>query len=135
MEFGGVSGKGDAGTNTIKEDNYKPNGLLDMDTSNPAVLCFAYFMTNEGFRKDFCDKLTELSDGAFEKTAALERLQLFEDTYAPLYDQFFERYPETGSAEDAVNGGYASILCIREFVENRSRYIEKQIKFVDRIFV
>ena len=37
----GVSGGGDVRTNTIKEDNYKPNGLLDMDTNNPAVLCFA----------------------------------------------------------------------------------------------
>ena len=35
MEFGGVSGKGDAFVNTIKEDNYKPYGMLDRNTDNP----------------------------------------------------------------------------------------------------
>ena len=42
--------QGDAYTNTVKEDNYKPSGLLDFDTKNPAVLCFAYLMTNDKFR-------------------------------------------------------------------------------------
>ncbi len=133
VEFGGVSGAGDAGTNTIKEDNYKPNGLLDMDTNNPAVLCFAYLMTNDGFRLEFYDRLSGLSSGIFEKQRALDKLQEFQDIYAPLYDQFFERYPETGDTDNAVNGGYASIRCISDFVSRRENAIEKMIKFCDKV--
>ncbi|NLZ46258.1 MAG: hypothetical protein GX896_06155, partial [Clostridiales bacterium] len=66
VEFGGVSGESDAYTNTAKEDNYKPQGLLDMDTKNPAVLCYAYLMTNEGFRNDYCEKLLALSETNFK---------------------------------------------------------------------
>ncbi len=133
VEFGGVSGAGDAGTNTIKEDNYKPDGLLDMDTNNPAVLCFAYLMTNDGFRQGFYDRISGLSSGIFEKQTALDKLQEFQDIYAPLYDQFFERYPETGDTRGAVNGGYASIQCIRDFVSRRENAIDKMIKFCDKI--
>ncbi len=133
IEFGGVSGGGDARTNTIKEDNYKPNGLLDMDTNNPAVLCFAYLMTNEGFRADFYDRLLGLSEGEFEKTAALEKLSEFEDIYGPLYEQFFTRYPETGDADGALNGGYASSACIRDFINNRSGNIQRMIDWCEKI--
>ncbi len=133
VEFGGVSGSSDAKTNTIKEDNYKPNGLLDMGTNNPAVLSFAYLMTNEGFRNEFYDRLTGLSEGEFEQSAALERLEEFEDIYSPLYDQFFERYPDTGSKDEALEGGYASSQCIRDFLEKRADNIDKQIKYCERI--
>ncbi len=133
MEFGGVSGGGDVRTNTIKEDNYKPNGLLDMDTNNPAVLCFAYLMTNEGFRTDFYDRLTGLSDGYFEKTAATERLQEFVDIYYPLYEQFFERYPDISDAETAVTDGYASAQCILDFLGGRSEYIQPMIDFCEKV--
>lgn len=133
VEFGGVSGGGDAGTNTIKEDNYKPNGLLDMDTNNPAVLCFAYLMTNEGFRNDFYDRLRGLSDGYFEKNAALKRLDEFEDIYSPLFDQFFERYEGAGDTDNALNGGYASSKCIRDFVSKRAKYIENMITYCEKI--
>ncbi len=133
MEFGGVSGSSDASVNTIREDNYKPNGLLDMDTDNPAVLCFAYLMTNENFREAFYDRLSGLSEGIFEQSAALDRLQEFEDIYAPLYDQFFDRYPGTGSTWEAVSGGYASIQCIRDFLLQRENYIDRMISYCERI--
>ncbi|MBQ7776138.1 MAG: CotH kinase family protein [Lachnospiraceae bacterium] len=129
VEFGGVSGSSDARTNTIKEDNYKPKGLLDMDTDNPAVLCFAYLMTNDGFREEFCNKLLGLSDGMLEKEAALDRLQEFEEIYGPLYDQFFDRYPGTGSSQEALNGGYATAKCIRDFLEKREDYIQKMVDY------
>lgn len=129
MEFGGVSGGSDAGTNTIKEDNYKPKGLLDMDTDNPAVLCFAYLMTNEGFRQQFYDRLLGLSGGIFEQEHALTTLQAFEDIYSPLYDQFFARYPGTGSTDNAVYGGYASIQCIRDFLAERENNIQQMINY------
>lgn len=133
MEFGGVSGSSDAYTNTVKEDNYKPNGLLDMDTDNPAVLCFAYLMTNEGFRQAFYGRLTGLSEGVFRRDAALAALQEMEDMYSPLYDQFFARYPGTGNSRNAVSGGYASIQCIRDFLSRRAENIQKMIDYCERI--
>lgn len=129
VEFGGVSGSSDARTNTIREDNYKPKGLLDMDTENPAVLCFAYLMTNEGFRKEFCDKLLGLSEGLLEKEAALKRLEEFEAVYGPLYKQFFDRYPGTGNEKDALKGGYATSKCIRDFLGKRDGYIQKMVDY------
>ncbi len=133
MEFGGVSGSGDVKTNTIKEDNYKPNGLLDTDTNNPAVLCFAYLMTNEGFRTEFYDRLTGLSDGCFEQSAAMERLYEFIDIYSPLYEQFFERYPDMGDTETALTDGYASAQCILDFLDGRHNYIQPMIDFCEKI--
>lgn len=133
VEFGGVSGASDARTNTIKEDNYKPNGLLDMDTDNPAVLCFAYLMTNDGFKEDFCNTLTGLSDGYLEKSRAKAQLKLFEDMYSPLFDQFFARYEGTGTTEDALNGSYGSVKCIDDFLSSRYKYIKAQINYCDKI--
>lgn len=134
LEFGGVSGESDAKTNTVKEDNYKTYGLLDTDTTNPAVLCFAYLMTNREFRVAFCDELLSLSDGILEKEAALEQLTVFENTYGPLLDQFFERYPDTGSAEEALNGGYASSACIRSFLNIRYALVDRQVKWIYKHF-
>lgn len=133
VEFGGISGSGDARTNTIKEDNYKPNGLLDMDTDNPAVLCFAYLMTNEAFKEDFCNTLTGLSDGYLEQSRAKAQLKYFKDTYSPLFDQFFARYQGTGTTEDAINGGYGSAKCIDDFLSSRYKYIKAQINYCNKI--
>lgn len=133
VEFGGVSGKSDASTNTIKEDNYKPNGLLDMGTDNPAVLCFAYLMTNEGFRSEFYTRLSGLSNGEFEKETALLKLKDFENIYSPLYDQFFERYPGSGSTDNAVSGGYASIKCVSDFLSRRKDYIQQMIGYCESV--
>ncbi len=132
VEFGGVSGASDAGINTIKEDNYKPKGLLDMDTENPAVLCFAYLMTNEGFRQDYCSRLLELSDTVFEREYALEVLTGYEQVYGPLFGQFFERYVSAGSVNDALYGGYASSKCIRDFLNKRADNIQRMIDWVNR---
>lgn len=132
VEFGGVSGEGDAWVNTIKEDNYKPKGLLDMDTENPAVLCFAYLMTNEGFRNDYCERLSGLSGTIFEKQHALDVLKSYEDIYGPLFVQFFQRYSGAGKAGDALNGGYASSKCIRDFVNKRADNIQRMIDWVNR---
>lgn len=131
IEFGGVSGASDAGTNTIKEDNYKPKGLLDMNTDNPAVLCFAYLMTNDGFRAQYCARLLELSDTVFEKDLALAKLDEYESIYGPLFPQFFERYPDTGSTDEALNGGYASSKCISDFLKRRYANIQRIIDWVN----
>jgi hypothetical protein len=133
IEFGGVSGSGEASTNTIKEDNYKKYGLLNKKTSNPAVLCFSYMMTNADFRQDFYAALNNLSDNLFAYDTASAALQTFEDTYGPLLDQFFARYPGTGSTQDALNGGYASASCIRDFLKVRANYIQTMIDYAEQI--
>ena len=132
MEFGGVSGSSDAKTNTIKEDNYKPEGLLDRNTENPAVLCFAWLMTNKDFKERFCKRLEGLSESCFNKDAALKRLDLYEGIYSPLYDRFFLRYPGSGSAENAVDGGYASIRCIRDFLKSREDNIGRLVDYINK---
>lgn len=132
VEFGGISGESDAGTNTVKEDNYKTFGLLDRNTNNPAVLCFAYLCSNASFRADFENTLKQLSDGCFEKTRAQERLVKMTEIYKPLYEQFFKRYPGTGSAEEAVNGGYSSPACVKAFIEKRSKYINNITDYIEK---
>ncbi|MGN0611529.1 MAG: hypothetical protein ACI4JI_07065 [Ruminiclostridium sp.] len=72
-----------------------------------------------------------MSDTTFEKTAAMALLYSFVDIYSPLYDQFFERYPGTGSADDAVNGSYGSAGCIRGFFNKRSSAINKMVKYCE----
>ncbi len=133
MEFGGVSGSSDAKTNTVKEDNYKPEGLLDRGTNNPAVLCFAWLMTNKGFKERFCERLSGLSEGDLEQGAALAKLREYEDIYSPLYEQFFERYPGSGTADNAVSGGYASVKCIRDFLKSRKDNIGKMIDYINKL--
>lgn len=133
MEFGGVSGRGDAGTNTVKEDNYVPDGLLNRtDTHNPAALCYAYLMTNEGFRQDYCDRLAAMSEGAFSKNNLNSVLTDYINEYYPLFDQFFARYPDSGSADDAIMGGYASAVCISDFVDGREENIQKIIDWINK---
>ena len=134
VEFGGVSGSSDARTNTIKEDNYKKYGMLDMSTSNPSVLVFAYLMTNEYWRNAFYDRLLSLSDTCFRQDVAMERLALLKNTYTPLYDQFFDRFPGTGSAENSNFGGYASSQCIADFLALRPKYIQDMIDWSENYF-
>ena len=133
MEFGGISGKSDAYANTIKEDNYKPNGLLDRDTNNPAVLCFVYLMSNESFRNSFYTRLRTLSYSNFGQQVLQTQLQEFKNIYAPLYNQFFQRYPGTGSTANATNGGYASIQCIQDFIGIRKDHIQQMIDYCEMI--
>jgi hypothetical protein len=130
LDFGGWSGKSDAGHNTIKEDNYKPEGLLDMDTDNPAVLCFAYLMTNEGFRKEFEDKLLTLTNTEFEQKAAVDNLDRFTKTYSPLYPQFFDRYKDPKIPSDPS----WSIQSIREFIVARPDNIQKMIDYCEKTY-
>lgn len=132
MEFGGVSGKSDAGTNTVKEDNYKPLGLLDMDTNNPAVLCYAYLMTNEDFRNDYCERLQKMSEEAFAKDNLRAVLDDYISEYSPLYYQFFDRYPGSGSAYEAIHGGYSSASCIGDFIEERENTIPDIVAWINK---
>lgn len=133
MDFGGVSGISDAGTNTILEDNYKEKGLLDMDTDNPAVLMYAYLMTNESFRKEFSERLQELSNKNFQKDTAIAACKEYQSIYEPLYDQFFQRFG-VGSKKKAVEGGYASFACIHDFLENRAENIPTMLEWMEEQF-
>lgn len=134
VEFGGVSGLFDAYTNTIKEDNYKELGLLDMNTDNPAVLCFALLMTNENFRNDYCDRLLYLSANTLSPERTAERLNEFKNTYSPLYSQFFRRYTGAGTIADALEGVYASVKCIEDFISERHNNIQPMIDWVNQIY-
>lgn len=134
IEFGGVSGRSDAYTNTIKEDNYKEYGMLDMSTGNPSVLVFTYLMTNESWRESFKARILSLSDTYFEYDAAMERLNEFKNIYTPLYDQFFARYSHIGSAHISNFGGYASCQCIADFLANRADNIQPMIDYIDWYF-
>lgn len=134
VEFGGVSGWSDAYTNTIKEDNYKEYGMLDMSTSNPSVLVFTYLITNEGWRNDFKERILSLGETYFEYDTAMERLNEFKDIYTPLYDQFFARHNYIGSANNSNYGGYASYKCIADFLEKRAENIQPMLDYVDWYF-
>ena len=57
-------------------------------------------------------------------------LKEFEEIYGPLFEQFFERYPKTGSKENALEGGYASSKCIRDFLEEREAYIQPMVNYI-----
>lgn len=130
LDFGGWSGKSDAGHNTIKEDNYKPLGLLDKNTDNPAVLCFAYLMTNEGFRKDFEAKLASLSEEEFQADQAKAKLDWFTAVYSPLYPQFFARYRDAKIPDDPS----WSIQSIGDFIGARKNSIQKMIDFCENTY-
>lgn len=133
MDFGGVSGASDAGTNTMAEDNYKEYGLLDTSTSNPVVLMFAYCMTNDTFRADFANTLTGLSENNFKADTAIAVCDQYRDTYKPLYDQFFARYnvEKDYNANNSINGGYASHACIVGFVQNRAQAIPNILSWTE----
>lgn len=134
LDFGGASSK-DYRTNTVKEDNYKTYGMLDLNTENPVVLMFGYLMTNDTFRNEFNTKLLALSSTNFEKDTMLTRLDQYLNTYKPLYDQFFTRYDGNGSASQAINSEYLSYAMIKEFATNRrnvdNKYIQQQIDFIN----
>lgn len=138
LDFGGVSGKSDAPTNTVLEDNYKPNGLLDMDTKNPVVLMYAYLMTNKGFRNDFISKLEELTENHFESEAAIAACTKYKEIYEPLYPQFYTRYMgkdrSESSVKNAINGGYASYSCIVDFLKERKNHIPEIIDWIKYYF-
>ncbi len=137
VEFGGVSGKSDAYTNTIKDDNYKEYGMLDMSTSNPSVQVYTYLMTNVEWRTAFIDRLSSMGSTYFEYNTAMERLDEFKDIYTPLYDQFFERHNNgkwLGDANNSNYGGYASYKCIADFLEKRADNIQPMIDYVDWYF-
>ncbi|MCI5856952.1 MAG: CotH kinase family protein [Agathobacter sp.] len=129
IEFGGICGESEASANTIREDNYTKYGLLDKATSNPAVLCFAYLMTNAKFREEFYQTLNDLGEKQFSYENANAVLEQFEGVYGPLYEQFFARYPGTGSREEALSGGYGSVKCIRGFLQKRNLYIQNMIDY------
>ena len=125
LDFGGVSGSSDCWANTVRNSN-----LLDTESENPVVKMFAYLMTNEGFRADFAERLLYLDENNFEADRALAMCDTYQAIYEPLYDQFFARFG-VGSKSEAINGGYASLACIRGFVESRSNAMSNILEWVD----
>ncbi len=128
LDFGGLS-EGEAGTNTVKEDNYKEYGLLDMNTNNPIVLMYAYLMTNDHFRKDFADALNGLTEKNFAPDTAVAACEVYRDTYKPLYDQYFLRYG-VGSTQNAMNG----LAGITGFINQRGRAISDILNWIEDFY-
>ena len=89
-------------------------------------------MTNDDFRADYNKRLSELKDGIYKKDTLLKGIEQYENEYSPLYDQFFKRYPDTGSKEEALTGGYASSQCIRDFIDKREDNIERITEWIDK---
>lgn len=138
LDFGGVSGVGDAYVNTVKEDNYQEYGLLDRNTKNPVVLMYVYLMSNEGFRKDFIAKLQSLSEQEFESEKAIANCTKFKDIYEPLYHQFYTRYmgkeQADGLVKNAVDGHYASYSCIVDFLKERKNHIQDMVDWIEEYY-
>lgn len=132
LDFGGVSGSGEANANTVKEANYKAKGLLDMRTDNPVVLMFAYLMTNKDFEDRFTKALLSCTDNTFSKETLNALMEKYEGSYMALFDQYFRRYPGTGSANDAVNGGYASAKCIKDFYRKRGAAMQSIVTWIEK---
>lgn len=134
LDFGGWSGMSEAAANTIRDDGYKPYGLLDMDADhdNPTVLCFAYLMSNEKFRNDFANRLKELSTVNFETDMATKACQKYRDTYNPLYPQFFQRFFGEAAEwrlEDTLWGA-GSYQAMTDFIMERPSNIQNMIDWV-----
>lgn len=133
LDFGGCGGEGEIYTNTMREDNYNSNGLLGQNLGgpvNPAVQCFILLMTNENFREDYKTELGELSDTVFEKNRAVEKLNVFQGTYDPLFAQFYKRYNITND----YTYGYAGYNNLKSFVQGREAGIAVNVQFIDDIF-
>ncbi len=132
VEFGGVSGWGDVSTNTIKEDK-----LLDYtgNTDKPNVRCFAFLMTNRKFRDAFKTRLSQLTDTNFERENALAVAQKFRGVYEPILGQFFKRFPASGySLSGGMDGGYASLQCIIDFVGSRADTIPEIVSYLNKYY-
>ena len=72
--------------------------------------------------------------------ALAENLQRFEGVQVPVGSIDISLYrddlselgdlPETGSTENALEGGYASAKCIRDFIKVREKNIQKMVDYV-----
>ncbi len=138
IEFGGVSGSGDAWANTVKDSKLLTIGSRIKDDKNknnnwdkPNVRCFAMLMTNKGFRDAYLQRLEELSTTIFEQTNAIAVCKQYRNIYEPIMDQFFNRFPVGNTtAKSAMDGGYASQKTILDFLEYRAEYIPDIVEYV-----
>lgn len=138
VEFGGVSGSSDARANTLRNSKLLTTGTADSDSPNfdkPNVRCFALLMTNKEFRDAFNVRLESFSQGMFEQQHALSEAERYGKIYEPILGQFFARFPtKNNSVDNAINGGYASLRCITDFLDGRANYIPTMTKWVRKQF-
>lgn len=144
VEFGGISGEGDSYANTVDNSNLLTIGSAQKPDDNwdkPNVRCFAMFMTNPEFREEFNARLTSFSDTMFEHDRMMERADQFKNTYQPILDQFFNRFPtlwgkKKRTADMAINGNggdtYGTWANIVAFAEERAGYIPSITYWVDK---
>ncbi len=132
----GVKGAESAAENTIASGNNKKYGLLDMATDNPAVLCFAYLMSNETFRNSFAARVRELGAGQFAGAAA--SLEKYSQIYQPLFPQFFTRFCGASQAAtlltEAQSGSSRSYQAVSGFIAGRPANIETMLQWVTTFY-
>lgn len=145
VEFGGISGSGDTGSNAVKDARLLKTGTSVKSSSNknydkPHVRCFALMMTNKAFREKFIARLESFSEGMFEYDRADRQTDLFQGTYQPILQQFFDRFP-TGdgmTADRAINGEgwntYGTLRAIRDFLDGRADQIPKIVSYIHRYY-
>lgn len=134
LDFGGVMGNGDVNGNAIRDDGYDPSGLLYTNTPSLSRLIYAYLMSNKNFRNDFATSLQALTDKNFKYNTAISALDKYNNTYSPLFDQFFARYPGAGTKYGSISGGFGSYQCIKSFLTSRSSYIKPMLDYVNQFY-
>lgn len=146
VEFGGISGEGDAWENTVYNSDLLKTGTAQRPSANwdkPNVRCFALFMTNPEFREEFKARLSGFSDTMFQRAHALERANQFKDVWQPILDQFFKRFPtlwdgKQRTADMVINGNgwdtYGTWKNIVDFVEERAEYIPEMISWIEEYY-
>lgn len=139
VEFGGISGESDRKGNAVKEAKLLKTGTAEEGKTNydkPHVRCFALLMTNKGFRDKFIERLESFSSGMFGYDRAIGRADLFQGTYQPILQQFFDRFPTNSgmTAEKAIKGNngdiYGTLQAIRDFLKGRNQQITRISNYI-----
>ena len=94
-------------------------GLLDTSVPWMAPKCFAYLMTNDGFREAYKEKLIEMSADLFTEENIEYYFDKYKGTYSPLWEQQYNRFPSEGSAEEADE----QITKLKWFMLDRPAYV------------
>ena len=94
-------------------------GLLDTSVPWMAPKCFAYLMTNDGFREAYKEKLIEMSADLFTEENVEYYFDKYKGTYSPLWEQQYNRFPSEGSAEEADE----QITKLKWFMLDRPAYV------------
>ncbi len=109
-----------ADRDTIADTGDIEGGLLNRESTVLPVRCFAYLMSNEGFKESFKAELLALSAESFEPGRADSYFGYYENVWGPLWEQHYRRYP---FLRDASEDGYYQLEKLKQYVYDRPVYI------------